>query len=517
MGLDEIGKTTQHRAFVQIGGARAANGLSYGGQNSQYLSLTGVSAPELGGIDPIRVQDPRRPGAYRIVGRSISPEDLPTATLTLRERHGAVPRQLRKQNCQFNLYEVVGNCGDLSDALAGWSDYVQIYSGGRVTDKSPGDRITFDSDDPIEDELTVSFNAIYPIGPLSFGDNGTAQIDREVLDVVYGSRVVCGDCGAPDDGTRRIYAITKSSGAGSPGLPAELVYSLDGGQTWQEATITGIGANEDPIAIDIVGDKLVVVSRNASAAGGYYWSQLSIIGVPGAFTKVTTGFVASKYANDIYVASPREIYFAADGGYIYKSTDITAGVTVLNAGAAVADHLTRIHGVDETIVAVGASMAIVKSTNRGVTFATTTTAPSALGATGNATCVAVLDRFRMWVGTSSGRLFYTLDGGETWVEKTFSGSSAGVMRDIVFATDDVGFFSHDTVAPTARIFATWDGGADWTNAAPRILNLPVFNRATRLAVPQNADFGVMSDNLAVAGLSGGGTDGVLLLGIAGVL
>src|SRR5689334_14523875 len=105
MGLDEIGKTTQHRAFVQLGGARPNNGLKYGGQNDQYLSLTGVGNPELGGVDPIRVQDPRRPGEYRTVGRSISPADLPTATLTLRERHGAVPRQLRKQNCQFNLYE----------------------------------------------------------------------------------------------------------------------------------------------------------------------------------------------------------------------------------------------------------------------------------------------------------------------------------------------------------------------------------------------------------------------------
>lgn len=511
---DEIIKTTHKRNFMQYGGARPNNPVSYAGQNGQYAMIGGVGNPESGGVDPIRVQDPRRPGKYRIVGRSITPPDLASATLTLRERHGAIPRQLLKQNCQFNAYEVSGRCRDLSDYLAGWEDYVLLYSGGIVTDKNLGDRSPWDTDDAIEDELSIVLADIYPIGALAFGDNGTSQIDREVLDVTYGSNVQCGDCGQADDGTQRIYAVTKSSGAGSPGLPSEVVYTVDGGYTWQEATITGIGANEDPIAIDVVGDKLVVVSRNASAAGGYYWAQINSIGVPGAFTKVTTGFVASKYANDIYVASPREVYFAADGGYIYKATDITAGVTAINAGAATTDHLTRIHGQDETIVAVGASMAIVKSVNRGATFATTTTAPNA---TGNATAISVLDKSRQWIGTSSGRLFYTLNGGETWIEKTFSGSAAGVVRDIVFATDDVGFVSHDTATPTARIFATWNGGADFTNAAPRILNLPTFNRATRLAVPQNVDSGVAANNLAVAGLSGGGTDGVLLLGIAAVL
>lgn len=511
---DEIVKTSHKRNFMQYGGARPNNTVAFAGQNGQYLMIGGVGNPETGGVDPIRVQDPRRPGKFRVVGRSISPADLASATLTLKERHGAIPRQLLKTNCQFNAYEVSGRCRDLSDWNGGWEDYVLIYAGGIVGDKDYGDRSPWEDDVAIEDALTVSLTDIYPIGSLAFGDNGTAQVDREVLDVVYGSNFQCGECGPPDDGTQRIYAVTKASGAGSPGLPGEVVYSIDGGRTWLEATITGIGINENAIAIEVVGDKLVVVSRDASAAGGYYWAQLSIIGVPGAFTKVTTGFVAGKYPNDIYAASPREVYFAADGGYIYKATDITAGVAVLNAGAATTDHLTRIQGLDETIVAVGASMAIVKSTNRGLTFGTTTTAPAALG---NATAVAVLAPLRQWVGTSSGRLFYTLNGGETWVEQTFSGSGSGVVRDIVFATDEVGFISHDTAVPTARVFATWNGGADWTNAAPRILNLPVFNRATRLAVPQNVDSGVAANNLAVGGLSGGGTDGVLLLGIAAVL
>jgi hypothetical protein len=80
--------------------------------------------------------------------------------------------------------------------------------------------------------------------------------------------------------------------------------------------------------------------------------------------------------------------------------------------------------------------------------------------------------------------------------------------------DEVGYIAHATAAPLARIFSTWNGGEDWINAAPRILNLPVFDYAGRLAAP-DADAGIAANNLAVAGLAGDGVDGVLLIGIAG--
>jgi hypothetical protein len=391
---------------------------------------------------------------------------------------------------------------------------VLLYSGALVTSRDLGDRTQWDGDDAIEDSLSITLADVYPVGALSFGTNAEAQIDREVVDVVFGSSVQCGDCGPADDGTNRIYSVTKASGAGSPGLPAELQYSLDGGATWVEAAITGIGTNENPIGIDIAGDKLIVISHDAGVGGGYYYATLNSIGAPGAFTKVTTGFVAGKYPNDLYVASPREVYFAADGGYIYKSTDVTGGVSVLSAGDATTQNLIRIHGSDETIVATGAGMTVVKTANRGVTWGTTTTAPAA---TGNGTAVVVLDKNRSWVGTSSGRLFYTLDSGETWVEKGFSGSGAGTVYDIVFPTDDVGYVSHSTATPTARVFATWDGGADWSNASPRILNMPTANRFNRLAAPRNVDSTTASNTVAAAGLSGGGTDGILLQGVASML
>jgi len=70
---DEIITQKHKRNFIQFGGAGPENVVKYAGQDAQYIAIDGVSLPESGGIDPIFVPDPRRQGAYRLVGRSITP------------------------------------------------------------------------------------------------------------------------------------------------------------------------------------------------------------------------------------------------------------------------------------------------------------------------------------------------------------------------------------------------------------------------------------------------------------
>lgn len=337
----DIVRTQRHvRHFIQFGGPLPNNREFFSGIDTGYFIMQGVSVPELGGIDPVYVHDPFRVGRYKVVQKSVSPPDLPTATLVIREGHGSIPwqlGQLGQTGCLFNVYEPGGNCKDLSDFISGWTDYVKIYSGCQTTGNDQGDRSAWDSDDALETSLELVLSNSYQIGALAFGERAASLVDREVLDIVYGSDPQCGDCGPQDDGTMRLYAITKSSGAGSPGLPSEVIYTVDGGLSWTESVINGIGASEDPIAIDVVGDKLIVLSRTALSAttGGYYYSTINkATGVPGSWTKVTAGFVANRQPNDIYVPSAREVFIAADGGYIYRTDDITVGVTVISDGSA---------------------------------------------------------------------------------------------------------------------------------------------------------------------------------------
>ena len=54
--------------------------------------------------------------------------------------------------------------------------------------------------------------------------------------------------------------------------PAEVQYRVDGTANWIDLAITGIGATADPTAIDIVGDKLVVVVTSENA---YYYATIN--------------------------------------------------------------------------------------------------------------------------------------------------------------------------------------------------------------------------------------------------
>lgn len=507
---DEVITQQHKRAYIQWGGPRPNNPVTFAGQDGQYMTITGVSNPEAGGFDPIWAPDPANAKRYRLIGRKATAPDLPSATMMFYEKHGVLPRQLFKQ-CPFSAYEVAGTCMDLSDLYNGVTDYLLIYSMGLVADKNLGDRVSMDSDDLVGDELSITLSDIYPVGPLGFGDNALTLIDREVLDVTYGTREMCGNCGPANDGSKWIYAITRSSG-GSPGLPSEVIYSTDGGATWNQTTVTGIGATEDPNHIEAIGSRLVVLSATAGSAtsGGYYWADVDPdTGVPGTWTKVTSGFVASAQPRDMFALSPREVFFCGDAGYIYKSTDITSGVTVLNAGAATAQNLARIHGGDDVLVSVGASGTVIKSTNRGATWAATAAAPTTSGLVS----VQALSAKVIWTGAVNGYLWYTLDGGKTWIKKGFSGEGTGQVFDLLFVTSEVGYMLNANATPTARLFVTLDGGYNWTNSSWRLLQWPVFNYAKRIAAPTSSDSAVNVNNVAVAGITSG-NDGVLLLGVS---
>ena len=75
----------------------------------------------------------------------------------------------------------------------------------------------------------------------------------------------------------------------------------------------------------------------------------------------------------------------------------------------------------------------------------------------------VLDGDNVWVGTAGGELYYTDDGGETWTQRSFSGSGAGAIKSIEFAPGSTlfGFMLHDSASPVGTVFSTIDGGYTW--------------------------------------------------------
>lgn len=506
---NEIRLTQQARAFIQYGGALPSQPAYFYGIGTNYNVINAVTNPRNGTVNPHFVGSPSRPGEYRLVARTKAPPPLPAFTLQAYEKRGALNRIL-KESCVFTAYLACGDCKDLSDLINGWTDKIEVYADGIIGVINQGNRSEINADNPVMNTIPATAREIYEIGQMGFGLVGASQVVTEITDVVYGTAERCAGCGNPNDGTRWAYAIQKhiTDASLTPDDAATVLYSTDYGATWTSASIAGITSSSDPDAIDIVGDKLVVVVGSENA---YYYATINEdTGVPGAFTKVTTGFTALKYPRDIYVISANEFYLCGDGGYVYKGTDITSGVSVVHAGSATTVNLARIHGVDNTIVAAGASGKVLKSINRGLSWAVTSSDAGA--ATHQA--LAVLSSSLYWVGNASGAVYYTTDGGSNWTAKTLSDSPSDI-RDIVFVNNEVGWVLGGN-GSAGQLFWTPDGGRDWSGAndAPRVVNMPTsadFVRGNRIAIPSTSNSEVAANYALIGGL-GLGTDGALILG-----
>lgn len=159
------------------------------------------------------------------------------------------------------------------------------------------------------------------------------------------------------------------------------------------------------------------------------------------------------------------IWVCTTGGYIYKSTD--GGVTwaaqeegILSGGG----DLNVINGVDEyTLMACG-DTDVILITNDGITWTATATVT---GTGDDITACARLTKYRMWVGTSSGEMWYTHDMGGLWSERTeFAGTGTGAIADMAWVEHPVlrvfcGYFIHNSAAPVGTLFHTINGGYDW--------------------------------------------------------
>jgi hypothetical protein len=344
----------------------------------------------------------------------------------------------------------------------------------------------------------------YEVLKLNFASRAGSIVTNELIDVVVCDSVSCGDCEDASDGCQKIFALSIAAG-GSPSTPADVVYSLDGGATWQAVDVDTMGAADSATGIACVGSFVVVLDETSNSL---HYADIDDFTTTPAVTwiEVTTGFVASAEPQDIWSVGS-VAFIAANGGYIYKLTDPTVGVTVLEAGTVLTDDLQAIHAISEfKIVAVGNASSIIKSEN-GSTFAEVTP-PTGVGVDFTSIWIKEDNDDEWWIGANGGsRLYYTTNNGTNFTAKGFSGSTAGVVRDISFSTQSVGYMSHDTATPAGRIFRTYDGGYSWQLLPEGSATLPANDRITALATCEE------DANLVIGvGLADDGSDGIILVG-----
>ena len=90
-------------------------------------------------------------------------------------------------------------------------------------------------------------------------------------------------------------------------------------------------------------------------------------------------------------------------------------------------------------------------------------------------------------------MYFTINGGTTWTEKTFSGSGTGICGKVKFSTPTVAYMTHTTAANVGRVFKSVDGGYTWKiQPDPNHGTMPTLYKAKPLAVtPVECNFVVV--------------------------
>lgn len=489
MATRNLQKASQTRLFLIEDRAGPANAPQY----QQVARALGVSWAQ-GDLTPVRIPDPDAYGKFVTVELQRGQQGLPSSTIESRlTRDASELLSLVRKGCSFDIQLHAGACEDPRDFNGGW-EKIYNFEGALATSYETTEMGALDSDQdvPVNESLPFSALDYYEINRIQASEIATSEIVQEIVDVTICDSASCGECGITSNGCEKIFAITKSAG-GSPGLPAEVIYSPDAGATIGETIVTSLAANEDPNGLACVGQYLIVISEDSESI--HYAPLVEILEGTETWSEVTSGFVAGKGPLAIFSLSAVLTWIAAEGGYIYFTEDPTSSVAPLTSGGVTANDLKAIHGSDEdNIVAVGVSNTVLYSGDGGETW-TLITGPNP-GVDLNT--VVVRSENEWIVGANDGTLWYTRDSGATWNSKGFPGSGSGVIRDIKFATPAVGYMAHST-GTAGRVLRTVDGGFSWYVLPERAgLTIPANDYVAKLtACPEDPNVvfgGGLADN-----------------------
>lgn len=474
----------------------------------QYQSFwkAGSLKWDQGTVTVVRTPSDGQYDAFNAVGKIIGAPGNPDIDLTSLYPLDArsLFLKLATRGCDNDIQIHMGNCQDPKDFNGGWTKILTIeaarptsYSTEALGALDPSERAL------VHETIPTTGETAYEIFRINFARQADVQLTREAMDVDIVDAINCGLCGLPSDGTSKIFAL-ENFAAGSPGANAQIVYTLDGGKTYLESTIGSLGAAQGARRLTGVGSLLVVASDDTDSLHYIPFSALAA-GGSGVWTAMAVGFVATKGPRDLFSLGSTLTWFVGEGGYIYFSSDVTAGVTVQDAGTLTIQNLNGVHGADsQNLVAVGDGNIVLYTTNGGNTWAGAPGGGPAPGVALN--CVFMRTSLEWWVGGANGRLYYTRNAGASWTEKAFPGGGSGQVRDVAFASRQVGYLAFDGATGGGKILRTISGGNSWYVAPEGTGVIPANVRINQLAATPDDVNVVYGAGLSTA------TDGILIKG-----
>jgi photosystem II stability/assembly factor-like uncharacterized protein len=491
--------TGYSRVFLIEGRARVDHQPQY----YSFLRMTGLTQG-FGDIERIEAPDPGQYGSFIEIGSIRGATARPTASLEGIYAIDLLSEILRlaKKGCPVDVQVHFGSCTDPS-SFNSFKKAV-VFEGATITNFSTDDLGALASGDnaSINETGDISGIEVFEVVPLGFSSVAGDLVTTEVVDVIIADAVSCGDCNEESDGASKIFAITVAAG-GSPGTSPDILYSLDKGGAWYADDIDTLSTAQNATGVAKVGDYIVVISDSAASESYADFDDFDDVHHP-TWTEVTTGFVAGYTPKAIDAVGNKAFIVGLDGA-IYVTEDPTSGVTAISLGSVTAEDLLAVDMLNEDMaVAVGQSGTVVYTLN-GTTWNTTAAIP--VGAGVHLYCVLALTESEWIVGTSNGRLYYTLNAGDSWTQKAFPGSGTGIVYAIAESNKSVIYIAHTTAATAGRILRSYDGGYSWNVLPEATGSIPANDRIVALAA-NGYDV-----NLVVGvGLGDTPPDGIIVIG-----
>jgi len=393
-------------------------------------------------------------GGWKTVGSLTSPPDA--VTTSIENLTFSVRDWLEKLSCEFTLFHLHRECGE-PDIFNNYKRAL-ILNNARVT--SIVNKGLAHHSDEVGSTQSRDIEAWPPLirtGDLTLRRQTTSET-KDINDMYTYVPVNClVDCPAPG---LTALAVTDSST-----YDEDVLRTLDGGATWTilagEPFVKGenvITCCAFPISSTItrllVGQIAVATNTGRvsySDDNGATWAEVVFTGINGH----GAGGHNSLFALDqghIWLASAKGyIYFSSDGGATWVKQ--TQGTLSIKDGKSIyfADESNGMAGFNDDI--------IMKTSDGGLTWSLTA-AVTGGGVGCHINAIYKAGDF-WWVGTETGKLFYSNDVGATWTERTFPNSGVGKVADLVFANDLVGYLLRNSAAPLGEILVTINGGYTW--------------------------------------------------------
>ncbi len=490
--MSDLYQTGHGRVFLQLFGANPQNVMEYQG----LARMSGFTKSE---GDLTRVQGPSDLSydEFEDLDEVRGEGSLPTTSMI--GRFGLV-NPILTANCPFHVQVHYGKCQDPQDQNTGW-DKILGYQRARFTQRAGDEQSALSESDRAPILLTGDITArrMWNINQIAMSEKADAFASVEVVDVFIGDFISCGACGYQSTGEKRLYALTAGYSTASPGLPAELLVSLDGGATWAQYDITTLGADESPAAGAKVGQQIVVPSN---ASNSIHIAEMSDYST---WAEVTTGFVITGEPNAIFNIGASKTWIVGDLGYVYFTDTPNNGVVVQDAGVATVEHLQCVHGYDIfNLIAGGAAGSLIVTSDGGRNWAAATSSPTVQ----TINTVHMRSPYVWLLGDAAGRVYYTDDAGATWTEKVYPMSGQGVVHDMSFAREPGSPYGKlvATDGSNGYVFRTIDGGNTW-------YQLPDVAAATPTNVQLNSIAAGLTGNMFIAGgLKVAAADGIIIIG-----